>query len=61
MLTIEGARALRWDKEIGSLEVGKSGDLAVFALSLPLLPRPSPTAVLTVVGGRVVHGIDSGP
>lgn len=50
MLTIEGARALGWDAEIGSLEVGKAGDLAVMAVG------PSGRqAVLTVVGGRIVH------
>ena len=57
-LTIDGARALGWDSEIGSLEVGKAADLAVFSPSLPVAPRPSPSALLTVIGGRVVHGID---
>ena len=56
MLTIEGARVLGLDGEIGSLEVGKQGDLAVF----DGLPSDSPTvrpsdALLTVVAGRVVH------
>jgi len=53
MLTIEGARALGWDTEIGSLEVGKAGDLAI----LTDLGRPVPptAALLTVIGGRVVH------
>ena len=53
MLTIEGARALGWDSEIGSLEVGKAGDLAI----LTDLGRPVPptAALLTVIGGRVVH------
>ncbi len=53
MLTIEGARALGWDSEIGSLAVGKAGDLAV----IPdfYRPLPSPTALLTVVSGRIVH------
>lgn len=50
MLTIEGARALGWDAEIGSLEVGKAADLAVMAVG------PSGRqAVLTAVGGRIVH------
>jgi len=55
MLTFEGARALKWEREIGSLETGKWGDLTV--LSFPVLhhPQPSSTAVLTVVGGRVVY------
>ncbi len=56
MLTLEGARALGWQDEIGSLEVGKAGDLAVFASSVLLRPPPSSSAFLTVVGGRVVWG-----
>ena len=58
-LTIEGARALSWDREIGSLEVGKAGDLAVFssaALGRPSRPR---AAQLTVVRGRIVHQISA--
>ena len=57
MLTLEGARALGLDDAIGSLEVGKQADLAVF----DGLPSDRPTvrpsdALLTVVAGRVVHG-----
>jgi 5-methylthioadenosine/S-adenosylhomocysteine deaminase len=33
MATIDGARALLWDDEIGSLEVGKRADLVVFEAS----------------------------
>jgi 5-methylthioadenosine/S-adenosylhomocysteine deaminase len=57
-LTIEGARALGWESDIGSLEVGKAADLAVFSSSN--LHRPSPTsktALLTVVSGKIVHQI----
>jgi len=54
-LTIEGARALDWDAAIGSLEVGKAGDCAVFAS--PVFPRPAPSSPvrLTVVAGRIVY------
>ena len=56
-LTIEGARALGWDREIGSLEVGKAADLAVFPSTALDRPRPPSTAALTVVSGRIVHQI----
>ena len=59
-LTIEGARALGWSREIGSLEVGKAADIAVF--SSTNLHQPSPTSitsVLTVVSGRIVHQISA--
>jgi len=35
MATIDGARALSWDDEIGSLEVGKRADMAVFDTTGP--------------------------
>jgi len=35
MATIEGARALHMEKEIGSLEVGKKADLVVLNLNVP--------------------------
>ena len=56
MLTLEGARALGLEREIGSLEVGKEADLAVFCSTDLYRPLPSSTALLAVVAGRVVHG-----
>src|SRR5881409_2664653 len=56
MMTIEGARALGLEREIGSLEVGKQADLAVFPSTILHRPPPPSTALLTIVAGRVVHG-----
>ena len=57
MLTLEGARALGWERVIGSIEVGKAGDLAVFSFTPPQHLPPPPIAVLTVIAGRVVHRV----
>ena len=58
MLTLEGARAIGWESEIGSLDVGKAADLAVFSsTNLHQPPPTSKTALLTVVSGRIVHQI----
>lgn len=59
MLTIEGARALGWESEIGSLEVGKSADLTVFPFGALRRPSASSGAQLTVVSGRIVHQISA--
>ncbi len=37
MATIEGAKALLWDKQIGSIEVGKKADLAIIDFKKPHL------------------------
>jgi len=54
-LTIESARALGWDREIGSLEVGKAADLVVQTVR----PSGRPTVQLTVVSGKIVHQISA--
>jgi cytosine/adenosine deaminase-related metal-dependent hydrolase len=58
-LTIEGARALGWESEIGSLDVGKAADLAVFSSTALDRLRPPSTALVTVVSGRIVHQISA--
>lgn len=55
LLTLEGAKVLGWERTIGSLDVGKAGDIAVFAYSPPQRLPPPPMALLTVLAGRVVH------
>jgi 5-methylthioadenosine/S-adenosylhomocysteine deaminase len=66
MATIDAARALRWDDEIGSLEAGKAADLVVVdAENTRLTPAYQPVGTLVryavgtdvesvVVAGRVV-------
>ncbi|HYL53950.1 MAG TPA: amidohydrolase family protein [Gemmatimonadales bacterium] len=56
MLTLEGARALGLESEIGSLEVGKDADLAVFSSPNLLQPPQTSSVLLTLIAGRVVHG-----
>jgi len=55
MMTLEGARALCWERVIGSLAVGKAADLAVFPATAFDRPLPPLTALMTVIAGRVVH------
>ena len=59
MVTLEGARALRWDDEIGSLDRGKWADLAVFSSTSLHRPPPTSAALLTIIGGRIVHRTDA--
>ena len=69
MATIDGARALRWDDEIGSLEVGKQADFVLFDLdhhewtpygdpvqALVWSASPASIAETWVAGRRAVRG-----
>ncbi|WP_394233799.1 TRZ/ATZ family hydrolase [Pseudomonas anguilliseptica] len=53
MATLNGARALGLDEQIGSLELGKAADIAVFNLSgLAQQPVYDPVSQLIYAGGR---------
>ncbi len=53
MATIDGARALRLDHAIGSLEVGKLADLVIVDGDRPhLTPAPDPVSALVYSAGR---------
>jgi atrazine chlorohydrolase/5-methylthioadenosine/S-adenosylhomocysteine deaminase/melamine deaminase len=68
MATIDGARAIGLEQEIGSLEVGKKADLAVFKLRTPwftpchsipatlVYQGSGATAEYTIVDGQVLVG-----
>jgi cytosine/adenosine deaminase-related metal-dependent hydrolase len=63
MLTIDGARALGLEREIGSLEVGKRADLIVVEFNQPhLLPtgRYVPKLVYSAQGSDVLHVLVDG-
>jgi predicted amidohydrolase YtcJ len=58
MMTVWPAWTTFEEREKGTLEVGKLGDLAVLTddfLTCPEERIPAIRSVLTVVGGRVVH------
>ena len=51
--TLGGARALHWDHEIGSVEIGKCADLIAVNLSLPnAVPVTNPAAQLLYASDR---------
>lgn len=52
LATLGGARALRMDHAIGSLEAGKQADIAAFALGAD--HSVAAHAILVAVAGRVV-------
>lgn len=58
MATINGARALGWENEIGSLEVGKQADFVVFDFDQPHL-TPSINPVSTLVCAATGSDVDT--
>ena len=57
--TVNGARVMMWDNELGSIEAGKFADLVVLdtdILACPLDDIRNTKVLATLVGGRVVHG-----
>ena len=54
LATLGGARALGVEREVGSLEVGKTADLAAFSVDAHLLPvhEPEAAAIFTLPGCR---------
>ncbi|KAK7432040.1 hypothetical protein QQZ08_001330 [Neonectria magnoliae] len=60
-ITINGARFLRADKEIGSLEVGKLADIIILEKNFFKVPEAElgrTRVLLTMVGGEVVYVAD---
>ena len=58
MYTINGARVLFWEDQLGSIEPGKLADLVVLdrdILTIPLDDIKETNVVLTMVGGEVVY------
>jgi cytosine/adenosine deaminase-related metal-dependent hydrolase len=58
MATINGARALGWEREIGSLEAGKQADFVVFDLDKPHV-TPSSDPVSTIVYAATGTDVDT--
>jgi 5-methylthioadenosine/S-adenosylhomocysteine deaminase len=58
MATINGAKALGWDDEIGSLEAGKSADIIAIeinSIAQQPLYNPASQLVYTNAGSQVTH------
>jgi 5-methylthioadenosine/S-adenosylhomocysteine deaminase len=60
MATIEGARALRWDDEIGSIEPGKFADIVLLRTdSIEWLPRAHHNPIATLVYSSSGAAVDT--
>ncbi|MGI6855878.1 amidohydrolase [Mesorhizobium sp. 1B3] len=60
LYTIDSARVMFWEDKIGSLEVGKLADIAVLSDDYLRIEKDeirNLTALLTIVGGKVVHDV----
>ena len=59
MATINGARALRLDKEIGSIEVGKKADLIALDMNrIETLPLNNLFSSIVYSAGRDQYGFE---
>ncbi len=59
LYTINGAILMQWDDAIGSLEEGKFADLVVLdkdIMTVPVDEIRDTKVLMTMVGGKVVHG-----
>ena len=60
MATIDGAKALMWDDEIGSLEVGKRADVVLIGMDgLEWYPRPMHNPVANLVYSSAGHAVQT--
>ena len=58
MYTLNGARVLFWEDQLGSIEPGKLADLVVLdrdILTCPVDEIKDAKVMLTIVGGEVVY------
>ena len=58
MATLQGAKAMRWDDELGSIEVGKQADLTIFDTN-DFDWRPLHNPISNLVYSSTGHSVDT--